>query len=139
MGNPKPIVALCEGQPDFCASLSVAAFEGLHVESVAPVCMTGAAMTIPEDALKYFSGKRVRIFVHSDAPGRAAAVRWANQLQTVQAEVDGFGFDGLSSSSGSPAGDLADYATSLAPDDPQRVCAFAGIALANVPHSNARS
>jgi hypothetical protein len=103
-----PAIALCEGAPDFLAAFSLS--YGSAVESlVAPVCMTGASCRIHDDALPPFRGKRVRIFGHADEPGQAAIARWAEQLRTVEAEVDGFFFAGSLKADGSPVKDLNDF------------------------------
>ena len=70
--------------------------------------MLGASLSIPEDALPLFAGKRVRIFGHADDAGRKAAQRWATQLQSVGVDVDAFNFAGLVQVSGSPIKDLND-------------------------------
>ena len=65
----RPLVLLCEGQPDFCAALLVVWFEGVSVEHVAPVCMAGAGHLIHADALPCFTSKHVPIAVHADDGG----------------------------------------------------------------------
>ncbi len=113
IGN-RPIVLLCEGQPDFCAALNVAIWEDMDPDMVAPVCMTGAGNSIHPEALKYFVGKRIRIIVQSDEAGREAANRWAAQLYDAGAElVDRAGFRGLVMADNKPVKDLADFATLL--------------------------
>ena len=103
-----PAIAICEGAPDFLAAFWLAYAEAVE-QYVAPVCMTGASCRIHEDALSLFGGKRVRIFGHADTAGQEAAQRWAEQLLAVQAEVDGFDFEGLVMSNGSPVKDLNDF------------------------------
>lgn len=107
-------VVLCEGVPDFAAALIVAYMEGIEVDRLAPCCMTGASNDIDPAALHYFAGKRIRIAVHDDDAGRAAAHRWADQLYRADAErVDGFDFAGMTKRDGEPVKDLADFATLL--------------------------
>jgi hypothetical protein len=100
-------IALCEGI-DVLSAFWLA-YAGAAESLVAQVCMTGASCRIHEDALPLFRGKRVRIFGHADAAGQAAVQRWAGQLRTVQAEVDGFDFSGLVKTDDSPVKDLNDF------------------------------
>jgi hypothetical protein len=124
VGN-RPFVLLCEGQPDFCSSLLVAWFEGLPVDLVAPICMTGAGNSIHTDALPSFAGKHVRIAVHDDNAGRKAGERWAGQLYRAgAARVDWFDFSGLTKRDGQPVKDLADFAAQLHPEKPSGVSIF---------------
>lgn len=106
--NGFPAIDLCEGAPDFLAAFALA-YAGAVESLIAPVCMGGATCSIHRDALPLFRGKRVRIFAHSDEAGQAALRRWADQLQDVQAEVDGYSFDGLLKADGSPVKDLNDF------------------------------
>ena len=103
-----PAIALTEGGPDFLSAFALA-YAGAVESLVAPACMTGAGCRIHEDALPLFRGKRVRIFADADEPGQAALHRWTEQLQEVQAEVDGYSFDGLLKTDGSPVEDLNDF------------------------------
>ena len=103
-----PAIALCEGAPDFLAAFYLA-WSAAVEQAVAPVCMTGASCSIHPDALSLFRGKRVRIFGHADEPGQTAIARWAQQLRTVEAEVDGFFFSGLLTAECSPVKDLNDF------------------------------
>ena len=103
-----PAIALCEGAPDFLTAFALA-HAGAAESFVAPVCMTGAACSIHKDALPMFRGKRVRIFGHADKAGQCAIQRWAEQLEGIQAEVDGFFFEGLVKADGSPIKDLNDF------------------------------
>lgn len=102
--NGFPAIALCEGAPDFLAAFYLA-YAGAVEQLVAPICMTGAACSIHKDALPMFRGKRVRIFGHADEAGQAATQRWAEQLRSVEAEVDGFFFFDLLKADGSPVGE----------------------------------
>jgi hypothetical protein len=121
-------VVLCEGQPDFCAALLVAWFEGLPVNLVAPLCVTGAGNSIHADALPHFAGKHIRLAVHDDDAGRKAGERWAGQLYRAGAErVDSFDFAGLTKNDGQPVKDLADFATLLDHANPPAVRVLAGL------------
>jgi hypothetical protein len=75
-----PAIALTEGVPDFISVLHLALAFGVG-SCVAPVCFSGASVTVPEDALPFFWGKRIRIFAHQDQAGQAAADRWTLQFQ----------------------------------------------------------
>jgi hypothetical protein len=103
-----PTIALCEGAPDFLAAFYLAWAGGVE-RVVAPVCITGAGCRIHEDALALFRGKRVRIFGHTDTAGQNAVGIWAEQLRSVQVEVDQFDFAGLFKSDGSTVKDLNDF------------------------------
>lgn len=112
----RDLVVLCEGMPDFAAALLVASWEGLLLDRVAPVCLTGAGNGIHQDALPMFAGKRVRIAVHDDPQGQglAAAAKWAAQLYQAGArKVDGVNFSGLFKRDGQAVKDLADFTTLL--------------------------
>lgn len=104
-----PAIAFCEGGPDFLAAFHHAHASG-RSERIAPVCLLGATMPIGDDRLPAFAGKYVRIFVHDDDEGMAAARRWAHQLNGVVARVDGFTFDGLRQVNGQPVKDLCEMA-----------------------------
>lgn len=115
----RPIVALTEGGPDFCCALLIAWFEGVPVDTVAPVTMTGAGNSIHTDAIPLFRGKRVRIIEHRDAAGIEAGKRWSEQLwRAGAAQVDGFRFDKIKMNDGAPAKDLADFARLLDDESP---------------------
>jgi hypothetical protein len=102
-----PLIALVEGGPDFLAVIAHAWASGVET-NVAPVCMAGGQMAIPESVLPCFVGKGLRIFVHNDLEGRAAASRWFDQLSETAAIIDGYSFDGLIKSNGDPVNDLND-------------------------------
>jgi hypothetical protein len=75
---------------------------------VAAVCMTSASADIPSEALPYFKGKRVRIFMHDDKAGDVLAERIAQQLRWKAKKVDEYHFDGLVQTNGTPVQDLND-------------------------------
>jgi hypothetical protein len=68
-------------------------------------------MTILSECLPAFGGKRIRVFVHDDEEGLAAARRWAEQLRPVASKVDGFTVSSLKQTDGSPVRDLCDLAS----------------------------
>jgi CHC2-type zinc finger protein len=106
--GPYPAIALCEGEPDFLSAFYLAWAGGVET-LVAPVCMGGAACRIHEDALPLFRKKRIRIFGHVDKEGQQAVRKWAEQLWSVQAEVDDFDFCGLIRGDGKAVADLNDF------------------------------
>jgi hypothetical protein len=110
-----PYIALVEGGPDLIAALHFAWAEDLE-SKVTPVAMLGASLTIPDDALPLFKGKRVRIFPHLDDAGQDAAVRWERQLTEAGADVDCFSLGGIRMNDGGPVGDLNDLALLHADD-----------------------
>jgi hypothetical protein len=127
--SERSIILLCEGQPDFCAALLVAWWEGMAAQ-VAPVCLTGAGNPIHVAALSLFTGKRVRIAVHVDAKrqGQEAGERWARQLYGAAAVcVDSFDFAGLTKNDGQAVKDLADFATLLDSENSPAVRVLAGL------------
>jgi hypothetical protein len=101
-----PAIGLVEGAPDFLALIAHALQRGV-LSQIAPVCMAGAQMSIPEETLPLFVGKRIRIFVHADEAGMDAATRWYSVLRNLST-VDCYSFDGLEQIDGSPVGDLND-------------------------------
>jgi hypothetical protein len=109
-----PAIGLVEGSPDFLAFFAHAQALGLQ-DKVAPVCMAGAQMTIPQSVLPRFREKKVQIFVDDDKAGRVAARRWSTQLRPVVATLDRYYFDGLLQADGAPVKDLNDLCR-LSPD-----------------------
>jgi hypothetical protein len=102
-----PALALTEGGPDFLSAFAHAWASGVET-LVAPVCMSGASAAISDEALPYFHGKRVRIFVHDDDAGYSSAARWGRQLRGIVRKLDGYRFDGLTQADGSRVADLND-------------------------------
>jgi len=72
-------ILLVEGGPDYLAACQLIAESG--EENVLPVAMLGASATICQDALTYFEGRNVTAVGHPDEVGRAAAMRWAQQIK----------------------------------------------------------
>lgn len=71
-------ILLVEGAPDLLAAFQLAL--GRNGE-FAPVAMLSAACPIHTDALRLFTGKRVRIYAHNDGgTGQCAAQKWASQI-----------------------------------------------------------
>ncbi len=108
-------IALVEGGPDLLAALHFAWAEG-HEHEVTAVAMLGASLSVPDDALPMFNGKRVRTFPHLDEAGQDAAARWERQLADAGAEVDCFNLAEIHTSDGGMVGDLNDL-TSIHGDD----------------------
>lgn len=75
-------IIVCEGGPDF-----LAAFHAITDDTSYPVAMVGASMDIHPAALPYFHHRKVAILPHRDAPGAAAAIRWAEQLKFLDVEI----------------------------------------------------
>lgn len=113
-----PAIALVEGGPDFLAAFHFILEAGVS-RDVAPVAMLGAGLSIDRDAIGFFAGKRVRIFIDDDEAGRVAFARWSGQLSQVGAVVDGFNFSGLIRADGEPVKDLNDC-TQLSPESVAR-------------------
>jgi hypothetical protein len=68
------------GGPDYLAACQLIAAQD---ENVLPVAMLGASASIYRDALPYFAGPHVTVVGHPDEAGRAAAVRWAQQIKAA--------------------------------------------------------
>ena len=107
-------VLLVEGPPDALAAHHFVHAHGRQ-EDTAVVAMLGSSMDIHPASLPCFGGrKRLRLYPHSDTPGRDAAVRWALQLAKMKALVDAVNFTGLEMADGSQVKDLNDT-TRIAP------------------------
>ena len=113
-----PAIALVEGGPDFLAAYHYILEAGVS-ESVAPVAMLGAGLSLDKEVINFFEGKRVRIFMDDDEAGRLAFARWSGQLASVGCVVDGFNFSGLIRADGEPVNDLNDC-TQLSPESGER-------------------
>jgi CHC2 zinc finger/Toprim-like len=77
-------ILLVEGGPDYLAACQFIAAQDMNV---LPVAMLGASQTISDDALPYFADRKVTIVAHPDEAGRAAAMRWAKQIQGAKGAV----------------------------------------------------
>lgn len=97
-------ILLVEGGPDYLAAFDFMARK--RVSNMQPIAILGKTNRIDKNALTELSGKRVRMFPHTD--GMCAAETWANQLNDVGCEVDAFTFDGLVRCDGRPVTDLND-------------------------------
>lgn len=111
-------VILVEGSGDFIAAHDLVAAEGVE-DTTSVICLAGASVRIPPDALEFFRGRRVRMFPHLDdsEAGFDAAVRWETQLEAAgAARVECYDFAGLTLADGKPVEDLNDLAL-MAEDD----------------------
>lgn len=105
-------VILVEGNGDFLAAHHFAALENV-IDKTAAVCLTGASVWIPTEALGLFRGRRVRIFPHLDrsGAGEEGALRWETQLRHAGvARVECFDLTGLKTADGQGVEDLNDLA-----------------------------
>lgn len=105
--QPFPNLILVEGGPDLLAAHHFIWCEDRESDCAA-VAMLGASMKIQTNALGLFSGKRVRIFGHTDEAGIKAVNKWSSQLIRVGAKVDAFNLEGLQTSDGNQVNDLND-------------------------------
>ena len=121
----RPVVILCEGQPDYVASLGCVWFEGIDPQAVAPVCVTGTGVRgfVPS-ILEHFEKKIVVIPVHNDPSGDGARASegWSRQLALVGATIRWIDFGalaalGIEMRDGRPIKDLADWNTLLGFDE----------------------
>jgi hypothetical protein len=122
----RPIVILCEGQPDFAAALGCVWSEQLPSAAFAPVCITGTGnKRFSPTILSHFSNKIVVIPVHNDenCQGAEAAEIWAEELSKVVAQVflvefKNLAHNGITRKDGQIIKDLADWHTLLSCDEP---------------------
>jgi hypothetical protein len=102
-----PFISVQEGGPNSLAAIAHAWASSVETR-VAPICMPSANANFTAESLNRLQGKRARIFVDDDEPGKIAAGRWAAQLQSANINVDGYSFDGLTQIDGTPVKDLND-------------------------------
>jgi hypothetical protein len=105
--GPYPAIALCEGGPDFLSAFAHAWASGVE-DRVAPVCMASSSGSIADDALPYFRGKAVRVFVHDDDAGWDACSRWQKQILEVARSHSFYTFNNLVQADTKPIKDLND-------------------------------
>ncbi len=100
-------IILVEGTPDLLAAYHFIISEERNAV-VAPVCITGGAAGIHQEALAGFQDKTVRIMAHNDPAGQLAVQRWSSRLVGVARRVEVFDFTGLVRADGWPVKDLND-------------------------------
>ncbi len=101
-------MVLVEGAPDLLAAIHLIMVEG-KVDSVFPVAMLGAAShRLDNDAKKFFSGMKVRIFPHADDAGMKACIAWAKEIKAAGGIVDAFDLSGIVTMDGNAGKDLND-------------------------------
>lgn len=89
-----PSIVLVEGLPDFLAAFDFMLREG-KINTVAPVSMLSATVSIEDTAIAHFHNKRVRMFTHNDSAGINAAINWTEQLTGIASTIDYFQFSGF--------------------------------------------
>jgi hypothetical protein len=110
-----PAVAIVEGGPDLLAAYGCLWAEDR--KDVGVVAMLGAGHRPSVAAWSALACKRVRVYCHRDTAGMEAARAWGESILAAGAsKIDGFRFDGLRKTDGSPVTDLNDL-LALHPDD----------------------
>ncbi len=104
----KPIILFVEGAPDFLAAHHLIYCESRQHDT-AVVAMLGSGISIHKEALRLFTGKRVRLFPDYDKAGLKGAKVWEKQLRQIGAEVDVYDFDGLMCDDGKQVNDMNDF------------------------------
>jgi CHC2-type zinc finger protein len=103
----RPKAVLVEGGADLLSAYHIVCSE--NRQDITPVAVLGASNSLHRVALPLFSGRRVRIYPHTDEGGITAVQRWHDQLIGVGAEVDCYDFAGLHRADAQPVTDLNDY------------------------------
>jgi hypothetical protein len=103
------VILLVEGGPDYLAALHFA-LDQKRAEML-PVALLGRGQGLRglhPDSIEHFRNRRVRMVPHNDPDGRSylSAIRWAQQLRSVEADVDAFILKGLTKADLSPIKDL---------------------------------
>ncbi len=101
-------ILLHEGSGDIVAGYHLIHAAGKQGATWLPVTMLGASTHIHPRALRYLTGKSIRIVPHVDESGGNGAKRWAKQLSAIGCDVSGFSLNGLRRSDGSKVKDLND-------------------------------
>ena len=102
-------ILFTEGEPDLLAGFQVMIEAGfLSIATV--MCLPSSSLSISDELLPLFKGKRVRLFPHVDKKeaGMRAALKWHLQLSEAGAIVDAFDLSGLLCADGKPVKDLND-------------------------------
>lgn len=105
------VILLVEGGPDYLAALHFALDQ--KRAGMLPVALLGRGQGLRglhPDSIEHFRNRRVRIVPHNDPDGGSylSAIRWAQQLRGVGAEVDRFHLKELQTATGAPVKDLND-------------------------------
>ncbi len=110
----RPVVLLCEGEPDTLAALLLAWLAGC-VDRVGVLCLPGATRSLPPTVLSALTGRRVRILRQFDKPrpdgvrvSHKAALAWLESLIKAGIDADLVSVDGLICQDGKHAKDIAD-------------------------------
>ena len=108
-------LAMVEGAPDALAAYQILCESRALItdgasKAAGVLSMASAALSIPDECLPFFAGRRVRIFADVDDKnqGHIAAARWERQLEEAGAGVDSFDLRGLFQADGKPVEDLND-------------------------------
>ena len=108
-------IAICEGAGDGLAAAHLAIQSGC-MDDLGIVVMLGARQPIPEEALSYFKGLSVRLFIDNDKAGEEGKDVRKQQLLPVAGHLSGVTFQGFNRCDGVPVKDLNDLCL-LSPDD----------------------
>jgi hypothetical protein len=100
-------ILFCEGGPDLLAAHAYIYAEGRQRDAAA-VAMLGASLSIADEALEAFRGRRVRFVVHADDAGKASLALWSKQLHGIAAGMDSISFGSFRRADGKPCSDLND-------------------------------
>lgn len=101
-------IMLVEGSPDYLTAWHC--LIRAKRKGILPLALLGGSNELHEEALKYLTGRNVRIYPHIDPSkaGEDAGKKWANQLHHIGCSVEHFDFSGLTKKDGSTVTDLND-------------------------------